>query len=350
MWLARYTNAQGKKRSAGTFVTKREAQTAIDAAYGQRERADTVGAYFERWPQLYPRAARTQATNEHRITRVLKVEIEGLALAEWVFADLRRRHAHDLVDVMLLEQGRAASGAQNILRALSAMTEDAITDEVSDLNPFRGVTVRQNDPRVRKAAKRTRVFSWSDMHEFAKACGRYEPMVRVLSDCGLRLGELMPLERSDLVRAACPRDGCEVSGVHLHIERTSHEGAVLAGTKHDHESRDPGRVVPVSPATVEILGEGTARLDTPLLFTTPTGRLWRERNFYRDVWEPARKRTGMSIRPHEMRHSWITHLRAAGVNDADLADMAGHTVETMLGSYSHALGRSFEAARAAIGV
>ncbi|MDQ3758529.1 MAG: tyrosine-type recombinase/integrase [Actinomycetota bacterium] len=57
----------------------------------------------------------------------------------------------------------------------------------------------------------------------------------------------------------------------------------------------------------------------------------------------------MTIRPHEMRHSWITHLRAAGVNDADLAEMAGHTVETMLGRYSHALGRSFDAARRAVG-
>jgi len=25
--------------------------------------------------------------------------------------------------------------------------------------------------------------------------------------------------------------------------------------------------------------------DCELLFTTPTGRIWRERNFYRDVWK-----------------------------------------------------------------
>jgi integrase len=54
----------------------------------------------------------------------------------------------------------------------------------------------------------------------------------------------------------------------------------------------------------------------------PTGRLWRERNFYRDVWYPAQKASGLDIRPHEMRHSWLTHLRVAGVDEADLADMA----------------------------
>ena len=193
VWLARFTNAQGRRKSTGTYSTKREAQQAIDDAYGRRERVDTLGDYFKRWPQLHPRAARTQATNEHRITRVLAVELEGVRLENWPLADLRRRHAHELVDVMLRHQGRAAAGAQNILRALSAMAEDAITDEAAELNAFRGVTVRQSDPRVRKAPKRPRVFSWAEMHHFADACGQHEAMVRLLADCGLRLGELLPL-------------------------------------------------------------------------------------------------------------------------------------------------------------
>jgi hypothetical protein len=37
-----------------------------------------------------------------------------------------------------------------ILRALSALAEDAITDEVCDLNPFKGIRVRANDPRAKK--------------------------------------------------------------------------------------------------------------------------------------------------------------------------------------------------------
>lgn len=53
------------------------------------------------------------------------------------------------------------------------------------------------------------------------------------------------------------------------------------------------------------------------------GRLWRERTFYRDLWKPAQEASGLAIRPHERRHSYVTHLRAAGVNDADLAEIAG---------------------------
>lgn len=88
--------------------------------------------------------------------------------------------------------------------------------------------------------------------------------------------------------------------------------------------------------------------DCDLLFPTPRGRLWRERTFYRDLWKPTQEASGLDIRPHECRHSYVTHLRAAGVDDADLAEIAGHRIETMLARYTHALGGSFDAVRAAL--
>lgn len=79
--------------------------------------------------------------------------------------------------------------------------------------------------------------------------------------------------------------------------------------------------------------------ESELLFTTPTGRMWRERNFYRDLWRPAQEASGLDIRPHECRHSYVTQLRAGGVDDADLAEDAGHSVEIMLSRYTHAVAK-----------
>jgi hypothetical protein len=45
----------------------------------------------------------------------------------------------------------------------------------------------------------------------------------------------------------------------------------------------------------------------------------------------------------------LSLLRAEGIDDADLAAIAGHTVETMIGHYTHALGRSFDRVREVIG-
>jgi integrase len=74
-----------------------------------------------------------------------------------------------------------------------------------------------------------------------------------------------------------------------------------------------------------------------------------ERNFYRDVWFPAQRASGLEIRPHDMRHFWLTHLRAAGVDEADLADRAGHSVETMIARSIHPRRQSFDQVRRLIG-
>jgi integrase len=346
VWVARYTGRDGKRRVAkphwnagkGTFDRKHGAQRAIDEAYGISDRPDTLGGYFTTWTTQHPRSERTNATNEHRISRLLDVEVEGIALKNWPLRELRRRHALSLVDHMLRIQGRATTGVVGILRSLSAMAEDAITDEVADLNPFKGVRIRANDPRAKKKPRPIRVFTFEEMHRFAKAAGRYEAMVRVFTDTGMRLGEVLPLRREDF------------DGETLKVCRTAHEGMILEGTKTDHGEQDAGRTVPV-PATLAWMLEAQINLNGPdcgLLFTTPTGRMWRERNFYRDLWKPTQEASGLDIRPHECRHSYVTHLRAAGINDADLAKIAGHRVETMLARYTHAVGQGFDAVRSSI--
>jgi len=347
VWVARYTGRDGKHRIAkpswnrgkGTFKRRGEAQQAIDEAYGLSDRPDTLGDYFATWTDCHPRSERTNETNEHRISRATEIEIEGVALKDWPMRELRRRHALTVVDHLLRVQGRATTGVVGILRSLSAMAEDAITDEVCDLNPFKGVRIRASDPRAKKKPRQIRVFSFEEMHAFAKAAGPYEAMIRVFADTGLRLGEVLPLRREDF------------DGETLAVRRTAHEGSILEGTKTDHGEPDAGRVVPV-PATLAWMLEAQIQVNGPdsdLLFTTPRGRMWRERNFYRDVWKPTQRASGLDIRPHECRHSYVTHLRAAGINDADLAEIAGHRVETMLARYTHAVGGSHADVRAAVG-
>jgi len=347
VWIARYTGRDGKRRVAkpswnrgkGTFTRKADAQRAIDEAYGLADRPDALGDYFATWTERHPRSERTNATNEHRISRLTDVEVEGVALKDWPLRELRRRHALALVDHMLRNEGRATTGAVGILRSLSAMTEDAITDEVAELNAFKGVRIRANDPRAKKKRRPIRVFSFEQMHAFAKAAGRYEALVRTFTDTGMRLGEVLPLHRDDF------------DGETLRLRRTAHEGEILEGTKNDHGELEAGRVVPV-PATLAWMLEAQIHLNGPdceMLFTTPRGHMWRERNFYRDVWKPTQEAADLDIRPHECRHSYVSHLRAFGVNDADLAGIAGHRVETMLARYTHPIGGGFSRVREAIG-
>jgi integrase len=379
-WEARYTDRHGKRNRAGTFKLKGPcrtpveghwsgsrwigccAQHAIDAAYERESaprpaRTDTVGGYAELWPKIHPRSERTNVENAWRIGVVLAIEVEGMPLRDWHISEVRRRHAL-AVQAALLAQGRSAEGATGILRAMSAMTSDAVDDELCDSNPWLRLGVRLNDPRVLKQPRPKRVWSIEQMHAFAAAAAAVrdadrdeptelerwravyaEPMVRVLSDCGLRLGELLPLERADL------RPGW------MRVRRTAHESEVQLGTKTTHHKPEDEqfRDVPLPPTLEATLHALPAQIDTHLLFPTPTGKTWRERNWRRDVWEPARKGTGIDARPQEFRASWESIMRAAGVDQADLAKYAGHSVATANSRYVRALDRSAAHVRSVIG-
>jgi integrase len=343
VWVARYRDDRGVVRIAkpawnggnGTFDLKRLAQQAIDEAIAKRtpERAATVSGYLTHWLNTRPRSARTDRTNEGRINAVLALELDSLALRDWDMRELRRRHRDQLVARMLTEQERSPGGARNILRSLSAMFEDAITDELADVNPWQGAKVRDDDRRARKRARELRVWSFDELHDFAAKAGRYEPMIRTLADCGLRVGELFALRRCDLD-----------AGV-LCVRGSAWEGTVSAGSRGKNHDRD----VPVPPGLAAILRQMPPRIDSPWLFPTPTGRLWRYSNWHRTVWQPSIEAAGIDPTPHELRHSWVSHLRAAGIDPADLAAIAGHGLDVATSTYTHALGRSFEQVREMVG-
>jgi integrase len=374
VWVARFYDRAGKARYAkprwhgykATFARKRDAQRAIDEAlerlYQGAQRPRGVGEYFRSWVDRHPRSERTNKTNMDRISTVLDVEIEGLPLGDWEFDELRRRHALELLDHMLRVEGRAARGVRGIIAAYSAMAEDAIGDDAATHNAFAGIRVRAGDLRVRKPPREIRIWTFQQMLGFAQG-GRadvravtrrpqdprgktrhggrlrfypardYEALLLTPGFTGLRLGELLALKEA------------EFDGKTFHLHATAHEGDLFpSGERKNHE-----RAVPVPPTLAKLISRSPRLVESEFLFPTPTGKLWREPNFYRDVWVPAEVATGLDPTPHELRHSYISNLRAVGIDDADLARVAGHAVETMVSVYTHALERSHEAIRAAIG-
>ena len=401
VWRARATDPTGRRHYLGAFRLKREAQDSIDAAYSEWENPpavrDTVGAYAADWTDRHPRSARTDYDCDSKLRQVLDVKIEGRRLGDWRFGELHRSHARELVDHMLRHQGRAAAGASAILRVLSAMAEDAIDDRCATVNPFKGVRLRAGDPRVTKPARGTRLWTLAEMHEFAAAAGpRNEPMIRVLSDCGVRVGEMLALRRGlqDLK-----------TGV-FRVRGTAWNGAVIESSREKNHDREG----PIPPSTLALLRAMPTRIDVERLFPTPGGahtrrpridwpsgdelqaeletmgykalsrklgvsdnavrnrvrayqagrqpgegpgndgdKLWRYDNWMRDVWNPTVRRTGMDAIPKEFRASWETHLIAAGANTDDVAAIAGHSINVQAEHYRQALHRSSEFIKATIG-
>src|SRR5688572_1344227 len=63
---------------------------------------------------------------------------------------------------------------------------------------------------------------------------------------------------------------------------------------------------------------------TGLLFPSPRGRVWAQRNFYRNVWEPAESRAGTEFTVCDLRHTFASTLAGAGVPVVEIAAYMGH--------------------------
>jgi integrase len=371
VWVARYTNLEGKRKSAGTYPLKRKAQDAIDEAYEEMESASggpagvsggmTLGEYKELWPDRHPRPPQTADSYKSRLKAAVAIPVYGRPLGAWPYRDLRRHHMVTAFDHMLRKEGRSQKGAIGLRNALSAMTEDAITDEVAEVNFAKGAQVRANDPRIRKPPKRKRIWTFDQMREFA-AAGRaeirrqtpkpepdrktgetlyyapinYEPMLATFGLANLRIGEVFALLQTELDREKHM----------LYPTGNAYKGVIARGDtvekKHEGE-------IPIPPSLAVLLETLPPRIDTQLLFPTPKGTCWHDSTFRRDVWKPAQIASGLPILPHECRHSYVTHLRAAGVDPADLAAVTRHDIDTATRHYTQPLGQSMEQIREIIG-
>lgn len=375
VWVARYPTKDGLYKSGGTFARKWDAQEAIVAAMNREWSATllqaqdvTIGEYFATWLERHPRSPRTNRTNQSRISQRLDVEIDGVKLRDWPFAELRKKHAKDLM-IHLLEEGHAAQGANNILSVFSAMATDAIDDDVTETNPFLRVRVRANDSRVKKPPRPIRVWSWEQMREFANNAHRrryddgaptvapapeYRALLRAIVSLVPRINEIFGIPQELVDR--------ENGLIKIRWSVDPYDGSILDGVKTTHDKplsqRELGRSTPLGPTLAQMIWEmpwPTQKVRFPddveraLLFATPSGRPWILNNFYRDVWIPTQEATGMDMRPHEARHSAETHLLAAGVDPADMALMAGHTVATMNARYRHPTQASFDRVRELVG-
>lgn len=225
------------------------------------------------------------------------------------------------------------------------------------------IEIRANDPRIQKQPKPIRIFSFDQLREFAEA-GRpeirrrtpkpeqahgetgetiyypaidYEPMLATICLGNFRIGEVFALLRSEM----------DLDEGFFYPSGTASEGQITRG--NSATKKHEGEPNPIAPSLEAILRRMVPRIDTQLLFPTPSGTCWHYPNFLRDVWEPAQIASGMDLRPHEARHSYVSNLRKAGIDPADLAAVTRHTVQTANKHYVHSTGQSYEEIRRAIG-
>lgn len=84
------------------------------------------------------------------------------------------------------------------------------------------------------------------------------------------------------------------------------------------------RRVPIADKVLGFFEEWFNRNDCTYLLSTPVGRPLEYRNFYDSYWTLIIEQLGMVQRPHDTRHTCISLLTAAGVDERIIKKIVGH--------------------------
>ncbi len=263
------------------------------------------------------------------------------------------RHLYQL----LADDGLTPRTIGHVHRFLSMALKRAVNDGLIAANPCQFV----KPPKVERRPARTLDAAYAQklLHDLAGTA--VELPARVALATGIREGELLALKWSDL---DLKRGTLTVS--------YSLEQVGSAVRRKETKTAASVRTVPLPEALVAALrGHRTEQRKRRLQYAD----LWQDAGYvfpsvchrgghlpgkawspgaFKAAWRKATRKAGWTIRFHDLRHTWATHMLRSGVPIETVAKLGGwSSTQVLLGTYSHAVARDDEkvaqAARALVG-
>lgn len=157
----------------------------------------------------------------------------------------------------------------------------------------------------------------------AAALPAYRPLAELLISTGLRIGEAVALEWTDV----------DTEALTIRVSRSRKVGGKLGGTKTDQ-----ARIVHIGPRTAEILAQhrlASSPLNV-LVFATSRGTMLAPSNIRRRWHSPTLKAAKLPyIRLHDLRHTAATLAVAGGESILFVQAQLGHTSVRTTQRYAH---------------
>jgi integrase len=354
LWRAMYVDLDGAARQAGRFRTKGDARVASQTVVDElNRRADDPGStpslleFMDDWTRRFPRHPRTEETNKERLERYIVPYLPKRGHEP--LAEVRRRHLLAVQDE-LLRRRLAKTTIDGAFSALSALLRDAVELEYLEANPAHSLRVRPNDPRLDpvKEAPGRRAVPPEEIHAFMRHVRPgYRAVCWTPVLTSARPAELFAMRRRDIDRKR------QMIFVAETLTRYGKQMEGLKQTHHIAAREQRGRWLLFPKILYEMLGERPLHV-SGLLFPSPRGRPWNVRNFYRNIWDPARREAGVSFTLYDLRHTFSSRLLAAGIPLVEVAAWMGHSLRaggaevdnTTSRVYAHATGEWREVALA----
>jgi integrase len=223
----------------------------------------------------------------------------------------------------LEREGLSSSTITNYLKPLNGTMTYALRRGLIGVNPCTLLTA--DDRPQEKESKPAHVWSDEELaaliesaeYHAKQVAARYDysALLRLASDTGLRLGELLGLRWEDFDREARV----------LHVRRQWTREAVYGPTKTEAGRRR----IPLSDQVVKFLTELRLRSDYSKdgdpVFASRKGTPLGHRNVTARGFEPAVKLAGIErVTFHDVRHAFASRMIARGISSTVLAKVMGH--------------------------
>ncbi len=335
VYVARWRDPAGKEHSK-SFPRERQAKAHLQ----EMERAVRRGEYIADTGVTVVELVRErmeQATNKSTMNGRLMLLKNLGDLGDLPVLSVKPSHVREWM--RLLEEGRpwaddkplAASTINMLAAILHGVFSQAVLDDVVGRHPMRGVKI----PRVGVGAERADIPTIEDVQALIRAArgtgvGRspnltLAAMIQVAAETGLRAGELCGLRvrNVNFLRGE----------VHV-VEQINQRTGEFAALKTEASRR----VVPIGPATVQVIEEQLRRVPRApeeTVFCTRVGRPLSSSSVSAQFRKVAR-RAGVETTFHALRHFYASSLIGAGASVVMVQRALGHANAAMtLNVYSH---------------
>ena len=255
------------------------------------------------------------------------------ALGAHKLTNLRAAHLQEFYS-RKLDEGLAPSSVRKLHNGLHAALRHAVRMQLLASNPADVVV----PPRI--VRKEMKVLDEDQAAEMLRAAAdSYLRMALILAlGTGMRRGELLGLRWADV----------DLDAGTLVVNQTLQDsaGQLLVTPPKTVKSRRsitlPGIVVDALRAhRAEQAKKTLARernwVDSDYVLAAPHGGPWRPQNFDR-IWRVFKKKQGLEIRFHDLRHTHATQLLKAGIHPKVVSERLGHaSIGITLDTYSHVM-------------
>lgn len=297
-----------KYKYLGYYPTQGEALIALahynENPYDMDSNKITFAEVFEQWSaEHYPKISKSNINGYNASYKLCK------PLYSMRFNVIRKSHLQGVVDTC----GKNYPTLRKLRVLFTSLYKFALQNDICskdysqyiDINQYKDRNPNAIDRRPFNKEELTTVLSWKDTNE-------YISVILMLIYSGVRIGELLDLKKCNV----------NLDEKWFFVE-ASKTGAGI-------------RRVPIAKKVQPFFEHWMHKNDCEYLLSTPEGKHFLYKNYFDSYWSPLIEQMGMQHLPHDTRHTCVSLLTAAGVDDKIIKKIVGHKGQSVTETvYTH---------------